>query len=185
MSAAQQRRPVRLKATEKRRRGSFEKKQLAVVFGVALLGAMVTAAVLTFDHLFGPPPEQVVTIHRTHGCTCAFVLANSLRAAGFEARVIEHQTLTTVRAALHTPANLRGCHVGAYLDYFVEGHVSPAALSALATQHPRGLGLATEGSANVEASHVSIALEERSPVVLIGLDGKAQPWFQPAGEAGR
>jgi hypothetical protein len=184
MSPAQQTRPVRTKTTENRRRPSLE-KQLAVVFGVALLGAAATAAVLSFEHLFGPPPEQLVTIHRTHGCNCAFTLVSSLRAAGFEVRVIEHQTLKTVRAALRTPANLRGCHVGAYLDYFLEGHVSPAALSVLATQRPHGLGLATESSANVDPSHVSIALDERSPVVLIGLDGIAQPWFQAPSKAGR
>ena len=175
---------MRSKATVKQR-GPSLKKQFGVAVAIALLGATVTAVVQTFDDFFGPPPEQLVTIHRTHGCACAFTFADSLKAAGFEVRVIEHQTLKTSRASLGTPANFRACHVGAYLDYFLEGHVSPAALPALATQHPRGLGLATEGSANVEASHVSIALEERSPVVLIGLDGKTQPWFQPAGEASR
>ena len=184
MSAAQQRRPVRSKATVKRRGANLE-KQLVMVFAVALLGAMVTAAVLSFEHLFGPPPEQRVTIHRTHGCICAFTLADSLEAAGFEVRVIEHQTLKTVRASLRTPASFRGCHVAAYLDYFLEGHVSPAALPALATQHPEGLGLATESSANVDTSHVSIADDERSLVMLIGPDGEAQPWFEPASEAER
>lgn len=175
---------MRSTVIESRRRPSLE-KQLAVVFGVALVGATLTAAVLTFERFFGPPSEQLVTIHRTHGCRCAFALANSLTAAGFRVRVIEHQTLKTVRAALGTPANLRGCHVGAYLDYFLEGHVSAAALPVLATQRPQGLGLATESSANVDPLHVSIALDERSPVLLIGLDGKAQHWFQAASEAGR
>lgn len=184
MSPAQPKQPVRTKATAKRRRPSLE-KQLAVVFGIALLGATVTAAVLSLEHLFGPPPERLVTIHRTHGCICAFTLADSLKAAGFEVRVIEHQTLKTVRTSLRTPANLRGCHVGAYLDYFLEGHVSPAALPALAMQRPAGLGLATESSTSAGVSHVTIAVDEQSLVMLIGPNGDVQPWFQPPSEADR
>lgn len=184
MSRARPKQPVRTKATAKQRRPSL-KKQLAIVFGIALLGATVTAAVLSFEHLFGPPPEQRVTVHRTHGCICAFTLADSLKAAGFEVRVIEHQTLKTIRASLHTPASLRGCHVGAYLGYFLEGHVSPAALTLLAMQRPDGLGLATESSTGAGISHVSIADDERSLVMLIGPNAEARPWFQPPIEGHR
>lgn len=87
-----------------------------------------------------------------------------MEAAGFGVRVIEHQTLKTVRASLRTPASLRGCHVGAYLDYFLEGHVSPAALPVLAMQRPEGLGLATESSTGAGVSHVRIADDERSTI---------------------
>ena len=57
------------------------KKQLAVVLAVAVLGAAVTGALLTWDQRTAPPPERVVTIYRTHGCTCAFPLAESLTVA--------------------------------------------------------------------------------------------------------
>ena len=115
-------------------------KQLGVVFAVALVGTVVIAAVLSVEHFF-TSPERLVKIHRTHGCTCAFAFADSLKAAGFEVRVIEHVTsLRSVRASLHTPTNLHGCHVGEYLGYFLEGHVAPSALHHLRLQRPDGLG---------------------------------------------
>ena len=69
MSRARPKQPVRTKATAKPRRPSL-KKQLAVVFGIALLGATVTAAVLTFEHLFGPPPEPPIRWPCAWGTGC-------------------------------------------------------------------------------------------------------------------
>ena len=130
-----------------------------------------------------PPPERTVTIYRTHGCSCAFAFAKSLTAAGFEVRLIEEETLNGVRAALKTPSDLHGCHVGVYLGYFLEGHIAPAALSELALKRPTGRGVVTAGSADAQATHVSIALDEHSPVLLLQSDGARQPWFQPNGSA--
>jgi len=184
MARAQAKQPVRMEAAVRGRGVSIE-KQLGIVVAIALLGAAITAAVVSVEHRFAPAPERQVTIYRTHGCKCAFTFARSLQAAGFDVRIVEYQTLKTVRASLRTPASLRGCHVGEYLDYFLEGHVSPAALPVLAMQRPTGLGLATESSAKAGASHVSIALDERSTVMLIGPNGEAQPWFEPVLEADR
>jgi len=101
-----------------------------------------------------------------------------LRAAGFSVSVYEYETLRYVRASLRTPPQLRGCHLGAYLDYFIEGHVSPAGLSRLAMEHPEGLGLVTENAA-ANARHVNVADDERSLVLLAQADGRLRPWFQP------
>ena len=155
-----------------------------MVFALALFGAAVTVVALNLEHFFATPPEQLVDIYRTHGCTCAFVWADSLRKAGFKVRMIEHGTsLKSVRDSLHTPANLRGCHVGAYFGYFLEGHVAPSAVHHLALQRPDALGLATESSTSATIPHVSIALEEQSTVMLIDRNGAARSWFEPNGSS--
>lgn len=146
----------------------------------AVLAAGVFGAVLvSWEQLFPIPPARLVKIYRTHGCRCAFALADSLKAEGFIVQLREYETLQYVRQSLHTPSNLRGCHVGEFLGYFLEGHVAPPALRQLAQQQPRALGLATEGSVDHTSIHVSIANDERSRVLLVELDGRARTWFDP------
>lgn len=156
-------------------------KQLRIVLAAALSVGVFGAVLVSWEQLFPVPPERLVKIYRTHGCRCAFAWADSLKAEGFVVRLYEYETLQYVRGSLHTPANLRGCHVGAYLGYFLEGHVAPLALHQLAQQQPSALGLATEGSVDDKSVHVSIARDEKSRVLLVQRDGRAQTWFEPPG----
>lgn len=157
------------------------KKQLLIVVAVALAFGAVSMVLLSWEHLFPIPPERLVKIYRTHGCRCAFAFADSLRAEGFVVRLYEYETLKYVRISLHTPANLHGCHVAAYLGYFLEGHIAPLALRKLAQQQPPALGLATEDSVDTKREHLSrsIAREEQSRVLLVERDGRARTWFEP------
>ena len=149
---------------------------LAAVLAVGVFGAVL----VSWEQLFPIPPERLIKIYRSHGCRCAFALADSLKAEGFIVQLYEYETLQYVRQALHTPSNLRGCHVGEFLGYFLEGHVAPLALRQLAQQQPRALGLATEGSVDRASIHVSITNDERSRVLLVELDGRARTWFDAA-----
>jgi len=146
--------------------------------GIALAGGI---AVGTFDTIEegARTSDRVVTVYRVHGCTCVFSWVDALEAAGFTVRVVELGSLTTVRTTMQTPASLHGCHLGSYLTYFVEGHVTPDALKALATEHPIALGVTTESSIDAARVHPSVADEEHSPVVLVEPDGRMLPWFEP------
>ena len=156
-------------------------KQLRLVVAAVLSVGVFAALLVSWEQLFPtPPPERLIKIYRTHGCRCAFALADSLKADGFVVRLHEYETLQYVRHSLHTPSNLRGCHVGEFLGYFLESHVAPSALRQLAQQRPRALGLATEGSVDHTSTHVSIANDARSPALRVLLDGQARTWFDPA-----
>lgn len=154
-------------------------KELRLVVAVALLVGLIAAGLLLWEQLFPIPPEQLVKIYRTHGCGCAFNLADSLEAQGFVVRLYEYETLQHVRRSLHTPSTMHGCHVGEYLDYFLEGHVAPAALTKLAQQHPAALGVVTETTVDRKHGHVTIAQEETSPVLLVEGDGRTRTWIEP------
>lgn len=154
-------------------------KQLRIVLAAALFAGAVTAVLVGWEHLFPTPPERLVKIYRTHGCRCAFNLADSLKSEGFVVRLYEHDTLEHVRGTLRTPANLRGCHVGEFLGYFLEGHVAPAAVRKLAQREPVALGLATERSVDTESGHVAIERDENSRVMLVEQDGRVRLWFEP------
>ena len=154
--------------------------QLRLVSAALLSVGVFGALLVSWEQLLPTPPERLIKIYRIHGCRCAFALADSLKADGFVVRLHEYETLQYVRHSLHTPLNLRGCHVGEFLGYFLEGHIAPPALRQLAQQRPRALGLATEGSVDRTGPHVSIANDERSRVLLVQLDGQARTWFYPA-----
>lgn len=153
-------------------------KQLRIAIVAVLLVGIVGAVVVSWERLFPIPPARLVKLYRTHGCRCAFAFADTLEAQGFVVRLYEYETLEYVRRSLHTPASLHGCHVGAYLDYFLEGHIAPDALRKLAQQQPSALGLATEDSVHSKRVHVSTALEEQRPVLLIERDGRLRTWFE-------
>ncbi len=157
------------------------KKQLWIVFGVALLAGAIAAALVNWDFLNATPPEQVIRVYRVHGCRCVFPWARALEAEGFIVRLSETETLKHTRARLRVPANLHGCHLGDYLGYFVEGHVDASVLRALAAQRPDGLGVVTQAVVNMEKEHSLSVRDERSPVLLIDRNGRTGVRFRPVG----
>ena len=150
---------------------------LAIV--VAPFAAVVALTVIKEKSLW-TPAEQFVTVYRIHGCRCAFAWAKSLERDGFVVQLREFGSLKSIRRTLQTPLRFKGCHVAAYLGYFVEGHVNPAALRQLAQRRPLALGVVTETSATPTSQHVDFASEERSRVLLVEPDGKTELWFQPS-----
>ena len=159
-------------------RASF-RRQLGIVIAATLLFGAIGAIVVNWEYLFPVDAERLVTVYRIHGCRCALNLADDLKAEGFVVRGFEYETLQYVRHSLHTPASLHGCHVASYLDYFVEGHVSPATLRELAEQRPTGLGITTEASMLSKDAHLNIARDENSSVLLILQDGQPITWLRP------
>ena len=153
-------------------------RQLLLLGGIALAGGIAVAALQMFEER-ARTSDRVVTVYRLHGCTCVFSWLDSLQAAGFTVRVVELGSLTTVRSTMQTPASLHGCHLGSYLTYFVEGHVTPEALKALGSQHPIALGVTTESSIDSGRVHMSVVEEEHSSVVLVEPGGGMLPWFEP------
>ncbi|WP_083844668.1 DUF411 domain-containing protein [Hydrocarboniphaga effusa] len=122
-----------------------------------------------------------VTIYRTHGCRCAFTWARQLESQGYVVTMYEPETLKTIRGALKTPPSLRGCHVGRYMEYFVEGHVPAEALDLLARQHPAGLGVAVDSTAAQHEPLSSSHLGEKPGVILYDQNGNARIWWSGLG----
>ena len=117
----------------------LEVKRVLIGMGAFAFGAIVTLLWPTF---FPDEPERVVVVYWTHDCPCAEAWMKSLRQAGYKVRDFEQFDLMNQRRVLKTPKSLRGCHLGSYLGYFLEGHVSPQVLIRLSQQRPvaRGVG---------------------------------------------
>jgi hypothetical protein len=154
-------------------------KQLRIVAAVSISVAVAIGIMASWDRLFPVPAEQLVKVYRMHGCTCAFQWKTTLEAAGFKVKMAELESLQSIRRSSHVPAHLKGCHVASYLDYFIEGHVAPQALTKLAREHPVAIGVVTSASVEAAFHGTRPPDDEHSPVYLVAADAKTRPWFSP------
>ena len=156
---------------------SPDRKRAIRVFGVVALGfALLGSAMYLAERATFVSPEKLITVYRVHGCRCAFSWKYELEQQGFTVVLHEQESLRSIRSRLRTPAKWHGCHVGEYLGYFVEGHISPASLQELERQRPQALGLAEENSPSAGTQHGDIASQAHGPVLLIGPSGEETLW---------
>ncbi len=155
------------------------RRQLFIGMGVAILFAATAGGLSWWDAWHEVPAEKLVAVYRVHGCRCAFTWARTLEASGFTVRLHEWETLRDIRMQLGTPKGLNGCHVARYLNYFVEGHVDPAALTKLAAERPVARGISTEPID--ERNHAGqLPHGESGPALLFDREGRTQLWFTTA-----
>ena len=117
----------------------------------------------------------MVSIYRAHGCACALEWKRALEKAGFHINMFETDSLKPIRASLQTPQQLRGCHVGVYLGYFLEGHVPAGALKKLAAERPSATGAVMTTSWMGRDVNFSQA-ESDQPIMLLDKRGAVRRW---------
>jgi hypothetical protein len=151
-------------------------KQLRILAAVSITVSAAIGVLASWDRFFPVPAEQLVTIYRVHGCPCVFRWEKTLEAAGFTVKMVELNSLRTVRRSNRVPNNLKGCHVANYLKYFVEGHVAPQALMKLAREHPAATGVVTAAAVEAAFHGTRPPDDEHSPVYVLA-NAKLEPWF--------
>lgn len=148
--------------------------QLRIVLAFAALAGVIAGIAAGWERLFPVAPERQVTVYWTHSCRCVASWIHALEAEGFRVRDFEMETLDPIRRTLGTPAALRGCHVAAFLDYFIEGHVRADSLRRLALERPPGRGVAL--AANVLRHSYRPSAEQGSAVLLYDGQGSPRVW---------
>ncbi|SEQ17489.1 Protein of unknown function, DUF [Solimonas aquatica] len=148
--------------------------RLKLICAFALMTAMIAGVALQWDRIFPVPAERQIAVYRTHDCACVGRWIRQLEEAGFVVEQFEPETLHPIRRSLHTPEQFTGCHVGKYLAYFIEGHVSASMLQRLASQRPAAVGVALEADVTRHASGSQD--EENSAVLLLRDSGDSRRW---------
>jgi len=154
--------------------------QLRIMLALAVLGGVFAGIVMTWDRLFPVAPEKLVTVYWTHECRCAAPWIRSLEAQGYAVREFEQASLQPIRRSLGTPERLRGCHVAAFMDYFVEGHVPAEALRVLAIEQPAGRGVAWASDLPPSERRLGEAQADDRSLLLFDDQGMSRAWI-PAG----
>ncbi|MBJ6127887.1 DUF411 domain-containing protein [Microvirga sp. BT325] len=116
-------------------------------------------------------PKMVVTKDPNCGCCTAWV--TQVRAAGFDAEVVESSEINRVKMRLGVPEALASCHTAEIGGYVIEGHVPPTVIKRLLAEKPEAKGLAVPGmpvgSPGMEVEGVEPDTYE---VVLFGPSGQ-------------
>jgi hypothetical protein len=134
---------TRRRSTKKQDQSLWKKYKLPTqVIAVLLAGCALAALLTNPGKLFPEKASAVITVYRTADCPCAFEWMTTLRKAGLIVRSLEEENLSEMRASMQVHTQLAGCHLGVYLDYFIEGHVQPPELKRLAEKRPVAAGLA-------------------------------------------
>lgn len=143
---------------------------------IALVSLIAGATALTLnviDESVRSPLNKRVAVYFVHGCPCVANWVSGLREAGYDIELFEPESLRPIRQSLGTPPGLHGCHVGQYLDYFLEGHIPPGDLRRLAMEKPVAIGLASSDLGSDDKSE---------GIQVVHADGHFEPWLLKRGE---
>lgn len=151
----------------------------ALVIIASLAGAGAVGVGLSWHRLFPPKPDNVVDVYQSEHCSCAPGWVRLLEQQGFVVRVSTTDVLRKMRNELKIPAELNGCHLGIYLNYFLEGHVAGKAVRDLDIHRPRSGGLITQAAWDAAQTHSSV-VDLESAVLLFDRNGStASVWYRP------
>lgn len=107
------------------------------VFLVAGAGAVAVAACAP-----GAGASTALAVYKTPICACCTAWVDHMRAAGFEARIIELPSLRSIRSSQGVPETLASCHTALIGGYVLEGHVPAGDVRRLLAERPEAVGLA-------------------------------------------
>jgi hypothetical protein len=109
--------------------------------------AMAALAMLTAlpAHGWAATPGPKIVVSKDPDCGCCNAWVDHLRAAGFQAEVVETPAINRLKAKLGVPDDLASCHTAEIDGYVVEGHVPASAIRGLLAEKPSARGLAVPG----------------------------------------
>lgn len=152
------------------------RREVRIIAALVLVFGVLAVPVFLFpsDPPVRVPPERLLTVYSLHRCPCALRWKRALEQQGFKVAVFKLKSVDAMRKKLRTPITARGCHVGSYLDYFLEGHVPAAALVQLSEVHPAASGLmfVTKSSQAIHGSDP----DNLGMLVIVDQFGEASPW---------
>lgn len=138
---------------------------------IFLAGAAGLAASPAFAQSSSGLPLMVVNKDPSCGCCSGWV--EHIRAAGFQAKVVEPHNLAAIKARLGVPRGLQSCHTAEIGGYAIEGHVPASAIRRLLAERPTATGLAVPGMpVGSPGMEVPGSPDDQYDVVLFGPTGQ-------------
>lgn len=138
---------------------------------IFLAGAAGLAVSPAFAQSSAEVPSMIVNKDPSCGCCSGWV--DHIRAAGFQAKVVEPRNLASIKARLGVPRDLHSCHTAEIGGYAIEGHVPASAIRRLLAERPIATGLAVPGMpVGSPGMEVPGSPDDEYDVVLFGPTGQ-------------
>jgi hypothetical protein len=90
-------------------------------------------------------PATPITIYKSRSCGCCAKWVDHIKAAGFDARVHDEESMDRLKDELGVPQQVRSCHTALVGGFLIEGHVPAADIRNLLVRRPKAAGLAVPG----------------------------------------
>lgn len=129
-----------------------------------------------------PPPipaNRLVRVYLQRGCPCAVPWMDKLKASGFFVEPLDAGDMHLLRHKMKVPDHLQGCHLGEYLGYFLDGHIPPQGLHALARWRPTALGIGMASDMVVVNAPSATSANDKDAMIIFERSGVAQLWSIP------
>jgi|SRR5438093_817770 len=91
------------------------------------------------------PQSPTITVYKSATCGCCSKWVEHMRAAGFEAKVLDVDDTQVVKKTYGVPSRLASCHTALVGTYVIEGHVPADAIKRALRERPAIAGLAVPG----------------------------------------
>lgn len=134
---------------------------------------LITALLLTSCATLAA--AETIAVYKDASCGCCGKWVEHVRAAGFEARVVDTPKMDAIKARFGVPAQMRSCHTAVVGGYVIEGHVPASDIRALLAKKPRVAGLAAPGMPPGSPG-MDIPNSPGYTVFAFGRDGTATPF---------
>jgi hypothetical protein len=114
-----------------------------------------------------------ISVTKGPNCSCCDGWAKHLQEAGYSVSVVESTELSSLKAKLGIPTDLRTCHTAQVGQYVLEGHVPALAVRYLLHEKPeRVTGLAVPGMpVGSPGMEIEGATPEEYSVIVFGPTG--------------
>jgi len=109
------------------------------------LKARSFAAALVFALPMAASAAGVMTVYKDPHCGCCGKWVEHMKAAGFQAKVIDSGDMAAIKQARGVTRELASCHTTEIDGYVIEGHVPAADVRRLLEERPKVAGLAAPG----------------------------------------
>ena len=141
----------------------------STIRSVGLGVVMVAMLALTLTIEVNAQNAKRVDVWKDPFCGCCAKWIDQMKAAGFEMRVHDTQSLHAIKKKHGIPPRLQSCHTAKVGGYVVEGHVPIADVQRLLKQKPNVIGISVPGMP-LGSPGMEVSSGEKEPYEVLTFD---------------
>lgn len=137
------------------------------VMGLLIIGWTIVWTIIQYEPATAPEDADVI-VYVTSSCKCYRPWIQQLRRDGLAVSALQTRDIIRKQASLGIPREFSACHTAVANGYWLEGHVTAAAIAALTSKAPDDVAGLAHLRANVKST-------ERVTYEIVSYDTSGRP----------